>query len=104
MLISIQGLILIEQPYFNEPAYEIERLTDEGALHSRQVGVGQSVARARARAHCSSTQYNEQLRIYTARHAMLDMLRQVAGRRPSVIAAPTDAHQNDDSRRPPLPT
>ena len=29
MLISIQGLILIEQPYFNEPAYDVERNTTE---------------------------------------------------------------------------
>jgi hypothetical protein len=29
VLISIQGLILIEQPYFNEPAYDVERNTAE---------------------------------------------------------------------------
>jgi hypothetical protein len=40
VLISIQGLILIEQPYFNEPAYDIERFTEEGERNSRRLVVG----------------------------------------------------------------
>ena len=32
--ISIQSLILVDQPYFNEPGYESEMHTDAGRRHS----------------------------------------------------------------------
>ena len=32
--ISIQSLILVDQPYFNEPGYEAEMNTDAGRRHS----------------------------------------------------------------------
>merc|ERR1719247_1701647 len=35
VLISIQALILVKQPYFNEPGYETRRGTDEGQRNSR---------------------------------------------------------------------
>jgi baculoviral IAP repeat-containing protein 6 len=44
-------LILIEEPYFNEPAYEASRGTSEGQRNCRV--------------------YNETLRLATARHALL---------------------------------
>jgi len=34
-LVSIQGLVLVKEPYFCEPAYEKFRGTNEGALNSR---------------------------------------------------------------------
>ena len=55
VFVSIQGLILIEQPYFNEPAYDVERGTPEGRAHSFA--------------------YNEELRLNTIRHAMIGQIR-----------------------------
>ena len=34
--ISIQSLILVDQPYFNEPGYEAEMHTDRGRRESSQ--------------------------------------------------------------------
>lgn len=59
VLVSIQGLILIEKPFFNEPAYEVAAGTREGEQASHN--------------------YNEQLRLATARHAILDPLRRING-------------------------
>lgn len=36
VLVSIQAMILVEQPYFNEPAYEAQRGTKEGELRSSE--------------------------------------------------------------------
>jgi baculoviral IAP repeat-containing protein 6 len=45
VLVSIQSLILVPDPYFNEPGYEIEIGTDAGKKHSAEYNAGQ----------CSST-------------------------------------------------
>jgi ubiquitin-protein ligase len=58
VLVSIQGLIMIDEPYFNEPAYEAQRGTPEGANRSFE--------------------YNEPLRLGTLRHAVVNQLRQPA--------------------------
>eukprot|EP01114_Cavostelium_apophysatum_P010870 TRINITY_DN2500_c0_g2_i1.p1 TRINITY_DN2500_c0_g2~~TRINITY_DN2500_c0_g2_i1.p1 ORF type:complete len:1245 (-),score=372.21 TRINITY_DN2500_c0_g2_i1:122-3856(-) len=55
VLVSIQALILVEQPYFNEPAYEAQRGTKEGDMRSKE--------------------YNETIRLGTLRHAILGQLR-----------------------------
>eukprot|EP01116_Phalansterium_solitarium_P010607 TRINITY_DN2558_c0_g1_i9.p1 TRINITY_DN2558_c0_g1~~TRINITY_DN2558_c0_g1_i9.p1 ORF type:complete len:504 (+),score=0.67 TRINITY_DN2558_c0_g1_i9:291-1802(+) len=55
VLVSIQGLILIDHPYFNEPAYEAQRGTKEGVLRSAE--------------------YNETIRLGTIRYAMTGQLR-----------------------------
>lgn len=55
VLVSIQALILVEQPYFNEPAYEAQRGTKEGDARSFE--------------------YNENIRLGTLRHAMIGQLR-----------------------------
>ena len=33
---SIQALILVEEPYYNEPSYEMQRGTTEGAIRSHE--------------------------------------------------------------------
>ena len=40
VLISIQGLVLVQEPYFNEPGYEAERGSVRGAAASRQYDEG----------------------------------------------------------------
>lgn len=55
VLVSIQSIILIEEPFFNEPGYESEQGTPAGTVRSQA--------------------YNERLCLGTVRHAMLDMLR-----------------------------
>ncbi|XP_013383358.1 uncharacterized protein LOC106153808 isoform X1 [Lingula anatina] len=55
VLVSIQGMILIEDPMFNEPGYDGIRGTEEGESRSAQ--------------------YNSKIRLYTIRHAMLGQLR-----------------------------
>ena len=40
MLLSIQGMIFIEDPYFNEPAYEGMRGTAEGTASSLKYNAG----------------------------------------------------------------
>lgn len=55
VLVSIQSLILVEEPYFNEPGYEREMGTDAGNDHSRE--------------------YNEVIRVGTVRWAMVEQLR-----------------------------
>lgn len=55
VMISIQSLILIEQPYFNEPSYEREQGTDFGKRKSRE--------------------YNEKIYPNTIKYAMLDMIK-----------------------------
>ncbi len=55
MLVSIQAFILVEQPYFNEPAYEAQKGTKEGEQRSFE--------------------YNENIRLATVRHAMIEPLR-----------------------------
>ena len=52
---SIQALILVPDPYFNEPGYERERNTPAGDRQSRM--------------------YNEAIREGTIKHAMIDQLR-----------------------------
>ena len=51
---SIQSLILIEQPFFNEPGYE--------SHYSSAAGMAQSKT------------YNDNIRLYTMEHAMLDLI------------------------------
>jgi baculoviral IAP repeat-containing protein 6 len=55
VLVSIQALILVEHPYFNEPSYEAQRGTAEGDQRSKE--------------------YNETLQYNTIRYAMIEQLR-----------------------------
>jgi ubiquitin-protein ligase len=57
VLVSIQGLILVEKPYFNEPAYELAAGTKQGEE--------------------ASLHYNERIRIDVMHYAMLDTLRRI---------------------------
>ena len=52
VLVSIQGLILVPDPYFNEPGFEPSRNT--------------------ARGQTASDAYNATIRRYTLQHAILD--------------------------------
>ncbi len=54
VLISIQSLILVEQPYFNEPGYERELNTPQGKIKSND--------------------YNDNIRYETVRVAMINMI------------------------------
>ena len=54
VIISIQSLILVDHPYFNEPGYEREIQTDKGKLKSKA--------------------YNENIRLETIRVAMIGMI------------------------------
>jgi ubiquitin-protein ligase len=54
LFISVQSLILIEQPYYNEPGYERSMNTDDGNKRSRA--------------------YNMAIRYYTMCHSVCDML------------------------------
>ena len=77
VLISIQGLIMIEKPYFNEPAYDSEAGTPQG--------------------EAASTRYNEVLRLATARHAMLDPVRRLVQRqREGAVPVAEDTNVDDD--------
>lgn len=55
VLLSIQGMIFIADPYFNEPAYDAMRGTSEGSS--------------------SSLKYNSEIWLNNIRYAMLDVLR-----------------------------
>jgi len=55
VLVSIQSIIMVPKPYFNEPGYAEEEGTVAGEERSRE--------------------YNENIRLATMRHAMRDMLR-----------------------------
>lgn len=55
---SIQALILVPDPFFNEPGYERNRGTSEGDRQSRQ--------------------YNEVIREATVKHAMISHLKRPA--------------------------
>ena len=55
MLVSIQGIILIPEPLYNEPGYESIRGTQEGNKRSRET--------------------NCELALFTVRHAMCDVIR-----------------------------
>ena len=55
VLISIQSLILVDEPYFNEPGYENSMNTTEGKKHSAS--------------------YNDNIRYETVRVAMIGMLK-----------------------------
>lgn len=55
VLLSIQGMIFISDPMFNEPGYEAIRSTPEGNKRSNQ--------------------YNANIQVHTIRHAMLEQLR-----------------------------
>eukprot|EP00798_Chlamydomonas_sp_ICE-L_P010124 gene10124-8024_t len=55
ILMSIQGMILVEDPYFNEPNVELMRVSPEGRKHSNA--------------------YNAELQLGTIRYAMLDQLK-----------------------------
>eukprot|EP01012_Entosiphon_sulcatum_P063841 TRINITY_DN9197_c0_g1_i1.p1 TRINITY_DN9197_c0_g1~~TRINITY_DN9197_c0_g1_i1.p1 ORF type:complete len:1301 (+),score=235.11 TRINITY_DN9197_c0_g1_i1:399-3905(+) len=56
VLASIQGMILVPEPYFNEPAYEAQQGTQEGTRYSQE--------------------YNERIQIATLRHAIVGVLQQ----------------------------
>ena len=43
VLVSIQSLILVPEPYFNEPGYEQEIGTDAGKKHSFEYNCGKLV-------------------------------------------------------------
>jgi baculoviral IAP repeat-containing protein 6 len=55
VLVSIQSIIMVAKPYFNEPGYAEEEGTAAGEERSRE--------------------YNEDIRLATLRHAVRDMLR-----------------------------
>ena len=55
VLVSIQSIIMVPKPYFNEPGYAEEEGTPAGEQRSRE--------------------YNDNLRAATLRHAVRDMLR-----------------------------
>lgn len=55
VLLSLQGMIFITDPYFNEPAYEGMRGTEEGST--------------------SSLKYNSEIWLNSIRYAMIDQLR-----------------------------
>jgi len=55
VLISIQGLILVQEPYYNEPSYEAQRGTKEGDE--------------------ASAKYNEQLQYNNIRYAMVEQIK-----------------------------
>ncbi|XP_065835083.1 probable ubiquitin-conjugating enzyme protein 17 [Oscarella lobularis] len=55
VLVSIQSLILVSEPYFNEPGYEREIGTKEGDLHNQE--------------------YNAEVRANNIRHAMITQLK-----------------------------
>ena len=55
VLISIQSIIMVPKPYFNEPGYAEEQGTPAGEARSQE--------------------YSENIRVATMRHAMRDMLR-----------------------------
>jgi len=55
VLVSIQSLILVSEPYFNEPGYERSRGTPSGTASSRE--------------------YDANIRQATTKWAMLEMLR-----------------------------
>lgn len=55
VIVSIQSLIMVDEPYFNEPGYEREIGTERGTNNSRD--------------------YNDTIRYETVRLAMVDMLR-----------------------------
>lgn len=42
VLVSIQSLILVAEPYFNEPGYEQEIGTEQGDKHSSEYNLGSS--------------------------------------------------------------
>jgi len=42
VLVSIQSLILVPEPYFNEPGYEQEIGTEAGEKHSAEYNLGMS--------------------------------------------------------------
>lgn len=54
VLVSIQSLILVEQPYFNEPGFE----------KSMNTLIGKNASKS----------YNEQIRLYTMKHAIIEYL------------------------------
>ena len=68
VLVSIQSIIMVPKPFFNEPGYAEEQGTTAGEARSRE--------------------YNEKLRLDTVRHAMRDMLR----RPPAGFEAHVRAH------------
>lgn len=55
VLLSIQSLILVSEPYFNEPGYEETMHTEQGRNKSRH--------------------YNQDIREHTIHRAMIDYLR-----------------------------
>ena len=55
MLVSIQSLILVSEPYFNEPGYERSRGTAAGTANCRE--------------------YDSNIRQATVKYAMLEMLK-----------------------------
>ena len=55
MVVSIQGLILVPEPYYNEPSYEQYRGTEEGQRSSDQVCLSKrthSIVREHIRSVC----------------------------------------------------
>ena len=67
VLLSIQAMILVDEPWYNEPGAEGMRGTPEGLRRS--------------------SAYNEELQLYTVRHAMLAQLRKPrAGLEDAIVA------------------
>ena len=66
MLVSIQSIIMVSKPYFNEPGYADEEGTAVGNERSRE--------------------YNENIRLATMRFAIRDMLKRPPAGLESVVA------------------
>lgn len=66
VIISIQSLIFVDNPYFNEPSYEKTMKTEQGIA--------------------ASSQYNDKVRLDTIRVAMIDQLKNPAHSYESFIA------------------
>jgi ubiquitin-protein ligase len=80
VLVSIQSLILVEEPYFNEPGYETIYNSASGRLQSRQ--------------------YNESRRVATIQYGMIDYLRQILV--PKLAPAGSSCSGGAGAESPPL--
>jgi len=65
ILISIQSLILVSEPYFNEPGYMEYYKTPEGTK--------------------SSIKYNNKIRMYTINHGINDLLQDLISNTPNYL-------------------
>lgn len=69
VLVSIQSQILIDEPYYNEPGHEVKHCND--IKPSEKIGLSK---RTDSQLAPSSREYNNRVRIYTMKYAMLHLL------------------------------